>query len=62
MVTKDVYIIKKNDNDALEGNGDCNNFYSENKESFFWLMIERGIKFYRKEYLTTITEKNIMIS
>lgn len=53
---------KKNDNDALEGNGDCNNFYSENKESFFWLMIERGIKFYRKEYLTTITEKNIMIS
>lgn len=48
---------KKNDNDALEGNGYCNNFYSENKESFFWLMIKRGIKFYRKEYLTTITEK-----
>ncbi|MDZ6949997.1 hypothetical protein U4Z97_09165, partial [Escherichia coli] len=36
--------------------------HPENKESFFWLMIERGIKFYRKEYLTTITEKNIMIS
>ncbi|MGK8416459.1 hypothetical protein [Proteus mirabilis] len=50
MVTKDVYIIKKNDNDALEGNGDCNNFYSENKESFFWLMMREVLNF---------TEKNI---
>lgn len=42
---------KKNDNNYF------NKIHSDDREKFFWSMIKRGIKFHRKEYLTTVTEK-----